>query len=140
MEVAEAAAGSATPRARRRLRRLLAGTGGRRVQRDLTACNRALAHAYDTDEPADRAVALERLAQARASHAALRRKLAAVPDAGASGRDAVAAMERFDLALVAFAQLLISGPTPEALAAADRAPDLVARATADLVRVYEELA
>jgi hypothetical protein len=62
-----------------------------------------------------------------------------VPDAGASGHDAVAAFDLFDRALGAFANLLSGGPTPEGLAAADRASELTARATAELVRVYEGL-
>jgi hypothetical protein len=137
-EPAQAAARTPTPRARRRLRRLLAG-GSRRARDDLVALDRALALASDTGAEADRGAALGRLAAVRASHAALRRRLIAVPDAGASGHDAVAAFDLFDRALGAFANLLSGGPTPEGLAAADRASELTARATAELVRVYEGL-
>ena len=137
-EPVRTAARTATPRARRRLRRLLEG-GSRRAQGDLAGLNRALTQAWTTDAAADRAAALERLAGVRASHAALRRRLIAVPDAGALGHDAVAAFDLFDQALSAFADLLSRGPTPEGLASADRARALTARAKAELVRVYERL-
>jgi hypothetical protein len=137
-DLAQAAARTPTPRARRRLRRLLEG-GSRRAQEDLTRLNRALTQAWTTDAAADRAAALERLAEVRAAHAALRRRISAVPDAGASGHDAVAAFDLFDRALSAFADLLSRGPTPEGLASADRVRALTARATAELVRVYEGL-
>jgi hypothetical protein len=137
-EPAQAAARTPTPRARRRLRRLL-GSGSRGAQRDLIALDGALALVSDTGAEADRAAALEQLAAVRASHAALRRRIISVPDAGALGENAGAALDLFDQALAAFANLLSGGPTPEGLAAARRSSELTARAMAELVQISKGL-